>query len=80
METVLKNEQALALVNSTLREDYRDMINKDKLAYDAIQTMRGYWNQSRKISALTLEEGQDSVLFMVKCEVLRDQLVDCGET
>ena len=85
----LKNESALALVNATLRDDFKIVTAKAKLAFDAIELIREHWNQSsvthreflsRSLEAKHLDEDKDSVLFLLDCEQIRDQLHGCGDT
>ena len=40
LEKGYKNIEALALIKSTLRSDFREFIKGDKLAYDAVETMK----------------------------------------
>jgi hypothetical protein len=84
----LNNEKALALVKATLRNDLKPVIAKTTLAYDAVELIRTHWNQSslthrqflnNTLEGMRLEERKDSVLFLIECETIRDQLHACND-
>jgi len=88
LEHVKLNDKALALVNATLRDDFKTVTVKTKLAYESLELIKAHWNQStvqhrefltKRLDNLKLDEGKDSILFLLECERLRDQLHDCGD-
>lgn len=80
VEVALKNEQALTLVNATIHQDCKKVTKGAKLADDVVECMRKYWQQSTvtnheilsaMLNGLCLEEGGNSVSFLLKCDFLK---------
>jgi transposase InsO family protein len=88
LKYALMNEKGLALVSATLRPEFRTVIANAKYAYDAVELIQKHWHQktvsnreilSKTLEAIKLEEGKDSLLFVLECENLKEQLHSCGD-